>query len=712
LRIKLQNSQNQNNFQDMAEIKNYVQSLLQNALNNSNAKFRDGQWEAISELLQNKSRLLVVQRTGWGKSLVYFIATKLLRDRGSGVTLLVSPLLALMRNQIAAAERIGVKAATVNSSNQKDWQQIQAQLLANQIDILLISPERLANQDFRENILLPISQSIGLFVVDEAHCISDWGHDFRPDYRRIVRILQALPPNIPVLATTATANNRVVDDLKKQLGLTLKISRGTLTRNSLQLQNIYLPSQATRMAWLAETLPNVAGSGIIYTLTIPDAERLTNWLIIKEIKAKAYHSQLETEDKKVLEDQLINNQVKVLVATTALGMGFDKPDLAFVIHYQRPGSVVHYYQQVGRAGRAIETAYGILLNGKEDDEIVNYFINTAFPPEAHTNNVLEALKQAEDGYSIPQLEQQLNLSRGQIDKVLKLLALESPAPVTKQGTKWYATAVNYQPDKAKVQQLTQIRRQEQAQMQEYMQSQQCLMAFLANALDDPHPQVCGKCAVCLEQDLLPTSYSTQMVNDAIVYLRSSDRIIEPRKKWPDNSQLLLGWKGKIQPELQAQIGKALSLWGDAGWGELVKRGKYQDNHFDDALIQGIIDMIQRWQPQPMPTWVTCVSSLTRPELVPNFAQRLADKLGLPFKPSIIKIRHNQAQKEMNNSYQQAHNLDGVFKINTDQINPGAVFLIDDIVDSRWTFTVITALLRRAGSGEVFPVALALNSLSN
>jgi ATP-dependent DNA helicase RecQ len=693
-------------------MKNQALFFLKTALNNSNANFRDGQWEAIAELLQNNSRLLVVQRTGWGKSLVYFIATRLLRNRGAGVTLLISPLLALMRNQIAAAARIGVKAVTVNSSNQQEWEQVKNQLLTNRIDILLISPERLANQDFIENILLPISSNIGLFVVDEAHCISDWGHDFRPDYRRIVRILQALPSNIPVLATTATANNRVVDDIKSQLGSTLKISRGALTRNSLQLQNIYLPSQAERMAWLVENLPNISGSGIIYTLTVADAERLTNWLIIKEINAKAYHSQLETETREILENQLLNNEIKVLVATTALGMGFDKPDLAFVIHYQRPGSVVHYYQQVGRAGRAVEQAYGILLNGNEDEEITNYFIATAFPPEAHIQQVLAALEQADNGYSVPELQQELNLSQGQIEKVLKLLSLESPAPVTKQGSKWYITPITYQPNTAKIEKLTQIRRQEQAQMQQYMESQQCLMAFLANALDDPNPQPCGKCTVCARRDLFPTNYSIQMVNDAIIYLRRSDRNIEPRKKWSSQALPTYSFSGNIKPELQTEIGKALSLWGDAGWGELVKRGKYQDNYFDDTLIQGTIDLILRWQPQTMPTWVTCVTSLTRPQLVPNFAQRLANKLGLPFKPAVIKIRQNQPQKEMNNSYQQAHNLDGVFQIDSHQINPGAVFLIDDVVDSRWTFTVIAALLRRAGSGQVFPIALALNSLSS
>jgi len=683
--------------------------LLRQALDNSTADFRSGQWEAIEELLQERSRLLVVQRTGWGKSLVYFLATSLLRDRGAGCTLLISPLLALMRNQIAAAQRIGVKAKTINSSNTDEWQLIGTQLLAGEVDILLISPERLGNEEFREKILLPVSQRIGLFVVDEAHCISDWGHDFRPDYRRIVRILQALPQNIPVLATTATANNRVVNDIVTQLGSNLRVSRGNLTRQSLHLQNISIPSPAARMAWLVQQLPNLPGSGIIYTLTVRDSERVADWLETQNIHAKAYHSNLDNEVRIILEDKLLNNEIKVLVATTALGMGFDKPDLGFVIHYQRPGSVVHYYQQVGRAGRAVDKAYGILLSGDEDDDITSYFINTAFPPEVHTQQILNALNEAVDGFSVPQLEQQLNLSRGQIEKVLKLLSLEFPAPVTKQNSKWYLTPVSYHPDTEKIEKLTQIRRQEQARMLEYTKSQECLMTFLATELDDPHPTACGKCAVCLNRPLLPETFSIELVNKAIQYLRRSDQIIEPRKKWPPQALPNYGFSGNIKNNLQAEEGRALSLWGDAGWGELVKQGKYQDNHFDDALVQGVIDMIQRWKPQPFPTWVTCVPSLNRPELVPNFARQLAEKLGLPFMPIVQKVHKTELQKKMNNSYQQAHNLDGAFGIDSWKGMSGSVFLVDDIVDSRWTFTVIAALLRRANSGVVFPVALALNS---
>ena len=691
-------------------LKQKALSLLRQALNNSTAEFRAGQWEAIEVLLSQQERLLVVQRTGWGKSIVYFLATRLLRDKGAGTTLLISPLLALMRNQIAAAERIGVRAATINSSNIEEWEPVRALLLAEAVDILLISPERLANEEFREQVLLPLAKRIGLFVVDEAHCISDWGHDFRPDYRRIVRILQALPQNIPVLATTATANNRVVNDIISQLGSNLCVSRGALARESLRLQNIHLPSPAARLAWLAQYLPVIPGSGIIYTLTVRDAERVASWLQSQGIDASAYHSEKDGEVRLELEERLLKNQIKALVATTALGMGFDKPDLGFVIHYQRPGSAVHYYQQVGRAGRAVERAYGILLSGEEDDEITNYFIGTAFPPQAHTQQVLSALNNADNGLSVPALEQQLNLSRGQIEKVLKLLSLESPAPVTKQGSKWYATPVSYQPDTVRIERLTQIRRQEQTRMLEYMQSQECLMLFLARELDDPNPLACGKCAVCQGKPVLPEAYSMEFVNQAVLFLRRSDQVLEPRKQWPANAFSVYNWKGNIASNLRAEEGRALCLWGDAGWGELVKRGKYRENCFDDTLVQGAFEMIQRWKPKPFPMWVTCVPSLNQPELVPNFAQRLAEKLGLPFVPAVRKIRETQPQKTMSNSYQQAHNLDGAFAVDPWPGISGPVFLVDDMVDSRWTFTTVAALLRQGGSGEVFPLALALNSL--
>lgn len=687
--------------------------LLHVALNDANATFRLGQWEAIAKLLDPGTRLLMVQRTGWGKSLVYFLATRLLRDRGMGPTLLISPLLALMRNQMEAAQRIGLEATTINSTNPEQWQIVQQQLLQGKVDILLISPERLANEEFREKVLLPLSARIGFFVVDEAHCISDWGHDFRPDYRRIVRILQALPPTISVLATTATANDRVINDIYTQLGSSLNIIRGTLTRASLCLQNISLPNQEARLAWLAEHLPSLPGSGIIYTLTVRDSVQVAQWLQSQNIDAEAYSGKLPNPQREVLEQRLLNNEIKALVATSALGMGFDKPDLGFVIHYQRPGSVVHYYQQVGRAGRAVAKAYGILLSGKEDQEITDYFIATAFPPESHIQEVLTILNQA-DGLSIPQIEGKLNLARGQIEKVLKLLSVETPSPVTKIDSRWYTTPINYQVDWDKVSQLTEIRKREQARMLDYINTRRCLMMFLAAELDDDNTSRCDRCAVCLNTSLIPETHTLKKANEAIYFLRGSDHTIEPRKKWAASGLLSYGWKEntKISQDLQAEVGRALSLWGDAGWGTLVKQGKYQDNYFSDALVESLAEMVKHWQPSPFPAWVTCVPSLIRPELVPNFSERLAQKLGIPFVACVSKIVQNRPQKEMHNSFQQAQNLDGVFEINPQQIIKGAVLLVDDLVDSRWTFTVVTALLRRHMVGEkVFPLALALTSLS-
>ena len=691
-------------------------AYLRTALDNSQASFRDGQWESIESLL-NQKRVLVVQRTGWGKSMVYFLATKLFREQGAGPTLLISPLLSLMRNQIEAAQRIGVTARTINSTNNDEWLEIKGQLAQNQVDILVISPERLANDEFRQTILSKIAGNIGLFVIDEAHCISDWGHDFRPDYRRIVRVLQAIPSNVPVLATTATANDRVVADVKVQLGSNIELQRGSLVRESLKLQNINMPSPAARMAWLAQTIPALSGSGIVYTLTQRDAERVAEWLRINEINAKAYHADIQNREdgtsiKEELEQQLLNNEIKVLVATVALGMGFDKPDLGFVIHFQRPASVVHYYQQVGRAGRAVDEAFGILLCGEEDDLIADYFIRNAFPPQQHISEILTALDKSDSGLSVPSMESVLNLRKKKIDKTLKYLTVESPSPITKIGTKWQvtATAATYHVDQKHVDLITEIRRGEQQQMREYMRHTGCLMAFLQEALDDPSPRDCGKCSNCIGAQLLTDNDDHNLTNRAALFLRRSYQPIIPRKQWPASDMFEQSPLGgyKIPVTLQAQEGRALSLWRDAGWGQLVAHGKYEENRYADELVNACVEMLKDWKPEPAPEWVTCIPSRNHPTLVPDFAMRLAAALSLPFVPCIEKVQANRQQKEMENSYQQARNLDGVFNI-TDQCLKGECLLVDDMIDSGWTFTIASALLRQAGCCAVYPMALALNT---
>jgi ATP-dependent DNA helicase RecQ len=688
-------------------------ALLRVALEDPAAQFRDGQWDALEALVNRQARLLVVQRTGWGKSMVYFLATRMLRDRGAGPTLLVSPLLALMRDQIKAAERLGIRAATINSSNTDEWNSVEEELQADEVDVLLISPERLSNDEFRENVLVEVADRVGFFVVDEAHCISDWGHDFRPDYLRVTRVLQALPPNIPVLTTTATANDRVVRDVKEQLGADLRVSRGPLIRESLQLQNILLPRQTMRMAWLAERIPRLPGSGIVYALTIRDAQRLANWLRTRNIDAHAYWGGLETETREDLEVRLLNNEIKALVATTALGMGFDKPDLGFVIHYQRPGSVVHYYQQVGRAGRALEDAHGVLLSGDEDREITEHFVRSAFPPEAHTREVLDALEAAEDGLSIVMLQRQVNLTKGQIEKVLKSLVVKAPAPVSKHGPRWYANPVPYTPDREKVERITALRHREQARMQEYMQSRECLMLFLARELDDPEPIPCGRCAFCRGEPPLPEAYSSTVAAEAAEFLRRTHQPVEPRKQWPGDALATHGWRGNIPFDLRAQEGRALCLWGDGGWGESARRDKYGIGRFSEELVAAAVEMIrERWRAQPSPSWVTCVPSVERPDLVPDLAERVASLLGLPFVRCVRKKFPTMPQKCMENSYQQAHNLENVFEIETREVRSEPVLLVDDMVDSRWTFTVVAAHLLESGSGPVFPLALAMTTGSS
>jgi ATP-dependent DNA helicase RecQ len=433
-------------------------SLLRRALDDHAASFRDGQWEAIDALVNRRERLLVVQRTGWGKSSVYFVATRILRDRGRGPTLIVSPLLALMRNQIEAANRLGIRALTINSTNRNEWPALQEAVRADKADALLISPERLANDDFVENLLLPIAETIGLLVVDEAHCISDWGHDFRPDYRRLVNVLQRMPDNVPILGTTATANDRVVADVQAQLG-NIGVQRGALTRQTLALQTLRLPTQAARLAWLVEHINELPGTGIIYTLTKRDANQVTDWLNQHGISAKPYYSGVtgggfadSNSYREHVENQLLKNEIKALVATTALGMGYDKPDLGFVVHYQAPGSIVAYYQQVGRAGRGIDQAIGILMSGDEDDHIHEYFRGSAFPRERWVQSILEALEES-DGLTTTQLEEAVNLRHSQIEQVLKFLSVDSPAPVIKDGSKWQRTPVPFRMDNERIQRL-------------------------------------------------------------------------------------------------------------------------------------------------------------------------------------------------------------------------------------------------------------------
>jgi ATP-dependent DNA helicase RecQ len=615
-----------------------------------------------------------------------------------GPAILISPLLALMRNQIAAAARMGVRAVTINSENRDEWQAVEAALAMNEADVLLISPERLGNAHFRTSVLAPVAGRISLLVVDEAHCISDWGHDFRPHYRFIERIIRTLLANLRVLATTAPANNRVLTDLQTVLGPNLTVSRGELGRPSLLLQTIRIPSQAGRMAWLATHLRSIQGSGIIYTLTVRDAVQVAGWLQSQGFRAEAYSG--ETGERRVeLENALLENRVKAMVATTALGMGFDKPDLAFVIHYQTPGSVVAYYQQVGRAGRALAAAYGVLLSGVGEMDITDYFIESAFPSREEVASVLGALQAAPAGLSINEIMPRVNVSWRRIEKALQLMSLESPAPIAKEGNKWMLRPANLtEAFWERAERLTALRRAEQQQMQEYVGLPSGHMEYLIRALGG-NPGAHRPPSI----EPVPAEYNTGLAREAMAFLRRTSLPLEPRRQWPTGGLPQMGVNGRIAAAFQAQPGKVLCLWGDAGWGSLVRQGKLRDGRFADQLVEACAAVVRSWTPQPAPAWLTCIPSRRHPNLVPDFACRLAAALNLPFHLVLEKTDDRPAQKEMANSSQQARNVDGSLRVQGNVLT-GPVLLVDDMVDSKWTLTVAAYLLASHGSAPVYPLA--------
>lgn len=675
-----------------------ARGLLHRLVGRTDVDFRDGQLEAIEAVQADRAKALVVQRTGWGKSAVYFVATALNREEDRGPTLLVSPLLALMRNQLDAAANLAIRSETVNSTNRDDWTGIFERIAAHDVDLLLISPERLNNPAFRDEVLGDLLGRVGLLVVDEAHCISDWGHDFRPDYRRISRVVQALPPRTPVLLTTATANERVVSDAVDQLGSDLRVIRGTLDRESLRLDAFELASKPERMAWVAGAVPWLPGSGIVYCLTVSDTNHLASFLQDMGIDAVAYTGRTDQQDRLDAEAALAADDVKVVVATSALGMGYDNPHLRWVIHFQSPGSPVAYYQQVGRAGRAVDDAVGILLSGHEDTDIQDHFIRTAFPTEDQSREILEALDVADDGLRLGELLATVNLQRSRLEGFLK--QLEVDGLVERVASRWYRTVQPFTYPRERVEGVTAQRRHEQAQMRHYLTTDRCLLRFLREELDDPSADDCGRCARCVGQPVLAREVDADITLKAEAFLGRLHPPIEPRKRWAagiDTDRL---------PGLPANViepGLALTRWGSPVWGRMIRDGKQRHGRFEQVLVENLARAINEHLPMGEIRFVAHVPSPDS-DLVADLAERLAARLQRPHQ-ALLAAYPGPPQKAMYNSEQQAMNA--VRRFSLAGFPPeGAGLLVDDVVDSRWTLTVCGALLREAGATKIYPVALA------
>ncbi|MGP9539628.1 DEAD/DEAH box helicase [Brachybacterium sp. AOP43-C2-M15] len=723
----------------------------------SEADFHAGQFEAIEALVAQRRRVLVVQRTGWGKSAVYFLAALLQRRRGTGPALIVSPLIALMRDQVAAAERAGVRAEAISSANPTHWREIEQRLATDEIDVLLVSPERLVNPRFRDEQLPRLVERCGLLVIDEAHCISDWGHDFRPDYRRLRDLVSQLGPEVPVLATTATANSRVVADVEEQLGVSLQgvdgassevlTLRGPLTRRSLRLGSLSLPDDRQRLDYLVRHLDSFQGSGIIYTLTVSAAEDLATLLNRPDRPVRAYTGRTDAEERAQLEADLKDNRLTALAATSALGMGFDKPDLGFVIHLGAPSSPVAYYQQVGRAGRATDTADVLLLPGAEDRAIWEYFATASMPSQESAAQVLAALAEAGSPLSTPALEARVDVRRTPLELLLKVLAVDGAVEAVTGG--WIATGRPWHYDAERYENVARTRREEQQAMLAYERlggeghgaaildadPAQCRMVFLARQLDDVTAVPCGRCDVCAgawypaaDAPAAEGSGAAGRAADSEV-AALLDRVgvpVEPRAQWPQGlDRLQLGAdggtppKGRLPQDERAETGRVIARMSDLGWAvplrELLRTdedGERIDAEVPSRLGSRIVEVLAQWDWERRPAGVVAIPSTTRPRLVGSLASgiaavgRLQDLGALGLAPDASPLRGAR-----NSAFRVAALWDrfvvtAELQARLDALDGAPILLVDDVIDTRWTMTIAARLLRRAGAGPVLPLALA------
>ncbi|MBY9073742.1 DEAD/DEAH box helicase [Nocardioides sp. WL0053] len=683
------------------------------AMAGPDARLREDQTTAVAALSEPASRVLVVQATGWGKSAVYWAATAVRRSEGFGPTLVVSPLLSLMRDQVAAAGRAGLRAATLNSSNIDEWSAVEEAIGSGALDVLLVSPERLANPGFGRRVLDRLAGNLGLLVVDEAHAVSDWGHDFRPDYRRVSDVLQRLNPQTPVLATTATANARVTDDVARQLGDTTLVLRGPLARASLELSVVDRLSPLERYAWVVDHLPRLPGSGIVYALTVADAQRLA--AAVREVHGadypvEAYTGQLEAGQRESLEDALRDNRLKALIATSALGMGYDKPDLGFVVHVGAPPSPVSYYQQVGRAGRAIEHAHAVLLPSDADAGVWDYFATATIPKPEQVSRVLEVVPTGE-AVSVAAVEAQSGVRRGRVELMLKQLAVDGVVDRVEGG--WTATGVPWEYDAEHYDGIVAVRRREADIMRAYTHGSRCLMQLLQESLDDPTAEPCGRCSVCRGElpEALAGAADPATVAAVTGLLRGQVHVVEPRKMWPGGA---FGSRGRIAPQEMPENGRALVYADAPEWRETVAAIFARDAAAPEEVKDACVRLLSQWRTSwtARPEVVVDLAAAGFPTLTRDVADHLAG-IGRLERASLPDTGGGPADlRELSSAEEAALWRDRLSAAQDGSapevgaaVGGRSALLVVDASSSLWPVTVASAVLRRAGAAAVLPLLL-------
>jgi ATP-dependent DNA helicase RecQ len=663
------------------------------------ARAHPDQTRAVEALVADQARVLVVQATGWGKSAVYWAATSAIRTLGGGPTLVVSPLLALMRDQLTAAERARLRAVTINSTNVDDWKGILTDIGAGTVDVLLVSPERLANPGFARTVGTLVAGA-GLIVIDEAHCISDWGFDFRPDYQRLSRLLTSAR-GTPVLATTATANARVTADVATQLGDATVVLRGGLARSSLRLSVVGGLGPLERYAWVDTALATLPGSGIVYVPTVAETERLSGYLRSRGHAVAAYSGQLDPPAREHVEQQLRDNELKAVVATSALGMGYDKPDLGFCVHVGSPDSPVAYYQQVGRAGRAIDSAEAVLLPAETDERIWEYFATAAVPDPVNVGPVLDALGDASEPMSVPALETATGLRRGRLESMLRVIAVDGAVERTQGG--WIATGVPYVYDTEKWDAIRAVREAEADLMRAYAGGRGCLMEFLQQALDDPDPGPCGQCSVCTGELPVPGREIDPATVEAVrMWLRGADTVLEPRKRWPAGAAG--GRKGAI---VGATTGRALTYADTPGWLNAITALSGPDAPLPDDVVAGMVAVLTRWRQSwnARPVAVVPMPSRRHAVLVRDLAERIAAIGKLELIDALTVSGPRPPDDAPSGPRVEALFASLAVAPGLQPLPDGSVLLVDDTYRTGWTMTVAAALLREAGASEVMPLVV-------